>query len=82
MIVPAPSVRDPWPHICFLLFSWLLQHRDLKLANCMFEDNSQAPIVKVIDFGLCREFKDGKTSSAFVGTMTHAAPEVRALSNR
>ena len=35
------------------------------------------PIVKIIDFGLCAEFKDGHTSSAFVGTMTYAAPEVR-----
>lgn len=42
----------------------------------MFEDNSPAPIVKVIDFGLCAELKDGQTSSAFVGTMTYAAPEV------
>lgn len=52
------------------------QHRDLKLSNCMFEDKSDLPIVKVIDFGLCAELKDGKTSSAFVGTMTYAAPEV------
>lgn len=34
------------------------------------------PIVKIIDFGLCAEFKDGHTSTAFVGTMTYAAPEV------
>ncbi|CAM9641869.1 unnamed protein product, partial [Hapterophycus canaliculatus] len=53
-----------------------IAHRDLKLANCMFEDTSPAPIVKVIDFGLCMEMKDGLTSSAFVGTMTYAAPEV------
>lgn len=42
----------------------------------MFEDTSAAPIVKIIDFGLCAEFKDGHTSTAFVGTMTYAAPEV------
>ena len=42
----------------------------------MFEDESATPIVKIIDFGLCAELKDGKTSSAFVGTMTYAAPEV------
>lgn len=42
----------------------------------MFEDKSPAPIVKIIDFGLCAELKDGQTSSAFVGTMTYAAPEV------
>ena len=52
------------------------QHRDLKLANCMFVDDSDAPIVKLIDFGLCMNFKDSKKSSAFVGTMTYAAPEV------
>lgn len=52
------------------------QHRDLKLANCMFEDKSAAPIVKIIDFGLCAELKGRQTSSAFVGTMTYAAPEV------
>ncbi|CAM9624493.1 unnamed protein product [Ectocarpus fasciculatus] len=42
----------------------------------MFEDNSASPIVKIIDFGLCKELKDGETSSAFVGTMTYASPEV------
>lgn len=42
----------------------------------MFEDTSPTPVVKVIDFGLCMEMKDGLTSSAFVGTMTYAAPEV------
>ncbi|CAN0407763.1 unnamed protein product [Ascophyllum nodosum] len=53
-----------------------IAHRDLKLANCMFVDDSDAPIVKLIDFGLCMNFKDSKKSSAFVGTMTYAAPEV------
>lgn len=68
------------PHPCLrtVVDISFTQHRDLKLANCMFEDNSPAPIVKVIDFGLCTELKDGQTSSAFVGTMTYAAPEVRA----
>ncbi|CAB1116073.1 unnamed protein product [Ectocarpus sp. CCAP 1310/34] len=51
-------------------------HRDLKLANCMFEDESASPIVKIIDFGLCKELKNGETSSAFVGTMTYASPEM------
>ncbi|CAM9722367.1 unnamed protein product [Ascophyllum nodosum] len=53
-----------------------IAHRDLKLANCMFEDDSEAPIVKIIDFGLCAKFKYGQTSSAFVGTRAYVAPEV------
>ncbi|CAM9621206.1 unnamed protein product [Ectocarpus sp. 4 AP-2014] len=53
-----------------------IAHRDLKLANCMFEDESASPIVKIIDFGLCKELRNGETSSAFVGTMTYASPEM------
>lgn len=45
----------------------------------MFEDNSASPIVKIIDFGLCKELRNGETSSAFVGTMTYASPEVKPL---
>ncbi|CAN0024365.1 unnamed protein product, partial [Ectocarpus sp. 8 AP-2014] len=42
----------------------------------MFEDDSASPIVKIIDFGLCKELRKGETSSAFVGTMTYASPEM------
>lgn len=68
--------------LLYLLFTRFLeknkqkQHRDLKMANSLFEDSSPVPIVKVIDFGLCAEFKDGRTSRAFVGTILYTAPEV------
>lgn len=55
----------------------ILQHRDLKMENSIFEDASLVPIVKVIDFGLSAELSDGGTSRAFVGTVLYTAPEVR-----
>ncbi|CAM9445168.1 unnamed protein product [Ectocarpus fasciculatus] len=53
-----------------------IAHRDLKMENCLYEDSSLVPIVKVIDFGLCAEMKDGVTSRAFVGTVLYTAPEI------
>lgn len=47
------------------------------MENCLFEDSSLVPIVKVIDFGLSTELKNGMTSRAFVGTVLYTAPEVR-----
>ncbi len=46
------------------------------MENSLYEDSSLVPIVKVIDFGLCAEMKNGVTSRAFVGTMLYTAPEV------
>lgn len=48
------------------------------MENSLYEDSSLVPIVKVIDFGLCAEVKDGVSSRAFVGTVLYTAPEVRA----
>ncbi|CAM9352916.1 unnamed protein product [Hapterophycus canaliculatus] len=53
-----------------------IAHRDLKMENSLYEDSSLVPIVKVIDFGLCAEMKDGVTSRAFVGTILYTAPEI------
>lgn len=47
------------------------------MENSLFEDSSLVPIVKVIDFGLSTELKNGVTSRAFVGTVLYTAPEVR-----
>ena len=46
-------------------------HRDVKPAN-MKIDNEE--ILKIIDFNLARDVKDGKTHG-FVGTRGYAAPE-------
>ena len=46
-------------------------HRDIKPAN-MKVDNEN--ILKIIDFNLARDVKDGKTTG-FVGTRGYAAPE-------
>lgn len=48
------------------------------MENSLYEDSSLVPIVKVIDFGLCADFKDGVSSRAFVGTVLYTAPEVSA----
>ncbi|CAM9895042.1 unnamed protein product [Ectocarpus sp. 12 AP-2014] len=53
-----------------------IENRDLKMENYLYEDSSLVPIVKVIDFGLCPEMKDGVTSRAFVGTVLYTAPEI------
>ncbi|CAM9304960.1 unnamed protein product [Laminaria digitata] len=53
-----------------------IAHRDLKMENSLFEDSSLVPIVKVIDFGLSTELKNGVTSRAFVGTVLYTAPEI------
>lgn len=46
------------------------------MENSLFEDASLVPIVKVIDFGLSAELKEGVSSRAFVGTVLYTAPEV------
>jgi len=55
-----------------------LVHRDLKLENWMFEDESKFARVKLIDFGLSRIWgaQEVGTMSRSCGTVNYMAPEV------
>jgi len=51
-------------------------HRDLKLENFLFEDESPESALKLIDFGLSQHFKPNETLSSAVGTPYYVSPEV------
>lgn len=51
-------------------------HRDLKFENILFESRSPEAMVKLIDFGLSKAYKTGKTMNEPVGTLYSMAPEV------
>jgi Ca2+-binding EF-hand superfamily protein len=51
-------------------------HRDLKLENIMFIDNSQDSNVKIIDFGLTKTMAPGEKAYDKLGTLYYIAPEV------
>lgn len=53
-------------------------HRDLKPQNIMFENASDASIVKLIDFGLAQRTKGEKFIYVHVGTPGFVAPEILA----
>ena len=56
-----------------------IAHRDIKLANMVFESNSADAEVKLIDFGLSRKFgtqAEYELMTTFVGTPSYMAPEV------
>eukprot|EP01017_Pseudomicrothorax_dubius_P012592 TRINITY_DN15281_c0_g1_i1.p1 TRINITY_DN15281_c0_g1~~TRINITY_DN15281_c0_g1_i1.p1 ORF type:complete len:530 (-),score=103.40 TRINITY_DN15281_c0_g1_i1:81-1670(-) len=50
-------------------------HRDLKPENFLFSDNSPEAEIKIIDFGLSKNFRDVSMSTV-VGTALYVAPEV------
>ncbi|PFH32288.1 calcium-dependent protein kinase CDPK4 [Besnoitia besnoiti] len=54
-------------HIC---------HRDLKLENWVYRDNSDDAPLKLIDFGFSRIFHPGALMTAMHGTVYYVAPEV------
>lgn len=47
-------------------------YRDMKPSNVML---SQEGNIKIIDFGIAREFKSGRNDTAALGTMGYASPE-------
>lgn len=51
-------------------------HRDLKLENFLFSDDSPDSELKMIDFGLSKHFKFGEVQHEAVGTPYTVAPEV------
>ena len=53
-----------------------IAHRDLKLSNIMFADNSPDAEIKLIDFGLSKLMNRCDYTHSLVGTRTYIAPEV------
>ena len=56
-----------------------IAHRDIKLANMVYENKSADANVKLIDFGLSRKFgtqEQFELMNTFVGTPSYMAPEV------
>jgi len=51
-------------------------HRDLKLENFLFQDNTDHSELKMIDFGLSKHFHTGEVQHESVGTPYTVAPEV------
>lgn len=51
-------------------------HRDLKLENFLFQDESSDSELKMIDFGLSKHFHTGELQHECVGTPYTVAPEV------
>lgn len=50
-------------------------HRDIKLENAMFSDDTPSAQVKLIDFGLSNKFTKGQKMLQACGTVYTAAPE-------
>ncbi|XP_059609188.1 mitogen-activated protein kinase kinase kinase 13-A isoform X2 [Phlebotomus argentipes] len=55
------------------LHSHKIIHRDLKSPNILIGDNE---VVKISDFGTCREWNEISTKMSFAGTVAWMAPEV------
>lgn len=57
------------------LHSLNIVHRDLKLENMLLE-RPNSNILKITDFGIATELKQGRTLSLMIGTINYIAPEV------
>lgn len=51
-------------------------HRDLKMENILFADDSPSAPIKLIDFGLSNKFTKGQKMLRACGTLYTAAPEM------
>jgi len=51
-------------------------HRDVKPENFLFQSKEPNAALKIIDFGLARQFEPGVVMSSKVGTAYYVAPEV------
>jgi len=51
-------------------------HRDLKMENILFENDSPEAEIKVIDFGLSQKFSPGEQMKSRVGSFYTMAPQV------
>ena len=53
-------------------------HRDLKPENCLicFNGNNEAPLVKLIDFGIATYIYNGEKMKEKIGTVNYMAPEI------
>ena len=58
------------------LHSRAICHRDLKFENILFESKENAAMLKLIDFGLSKEYRPGHRMDEAVGTLYSMAPEV------
>ena len=52
-----------------------ISHRDLKPENFLFENNNEDAEIKIIDFGLSKQFFETSMRTV-VGTALYVAPEV------
>jgi len=51
-------------------------HRDLKYENIMFESKAENARIKLIDFGLSKQLRDGEKATDKCGTLYTMSPKV------
>ncbi|EGC40477.1 hypothetical protein DICPUDRAFT_146611 [Dictyostelium purpureum] len=56
-------------------------HRDIKGENILL-DKSDISLIKLIDFGLSKQYEGSSKHHSLIGTYTHMAPEVRLQTNK
>ena len=71
----AKLLRDILKAVKYLHSNHIV-HRDLKLENFLFSNPSQDSMLKLIDFGFSRHFKDHRKMHVCVGTPYYLAPEM------